>query len=203
MRLLQRFSSSLPSASGVSHDLSVFCKKVELSFNVLNLLEENFGSSLAGWEISPVNRKKGKAAAKNRRIDPLPFESVKVSVPTTDAGARDVYAEVLSRLRGILEVCRFTTGLRVELNNSSIIYSYSGSRRFQMFSNHCASRQTYHRRRERINLRSQRSQRLSRCKTQSTLTASRSLGGGRYCYPLEPGRIYGRLRALMVRCSTS
>ena len=204
MQLLQRLSSSSLSASDASHGLSMFGKKVELSFNVLNLLEESFGSSLAGGKISSVSRKKGKAAVKNRHIDPLPFDSIKLSVPTTDWEARDVYAEALSQLRGILEVCGFiVTGLRVELNSFSITYSYSGSRRFQRFSNPCTSRHTYHRKKERINLRGHRSQRLSQCKTRSTLTASRGLESGRYCYPLEPGGIYGRSRALMVRCLRS
>ena len=110
VRLLQRFSSSLlfaeyPSAADASPNLRVFCKKVELSFNVLKALEENAGSVLTGGNISAVSRGRNRAVTGVRRIDPLPFESMGLAVPTTDAEVRNAYAGVLSQLQSILEVC--------------------------------------------------------------------------------------------------
>jgi len=110
IRLLQRFSSSLLTAgyqtsADVSRDLRAFRKKVELSFSILKNIEENANGALTGEGISPTRRKKGKVATYNRRIDPLPFDSMGITVPTTDAEVRDVYIEVLSQLRSILEVC--------------------------------------------------------------------------------------------------
>ena len=109
MQLLHRFSSSLLSAKytstvNVPPNLRASGRKVELSFNVLKNLEENATGALTGRNIPPVSRKKGKAII-NRRIDPLPFDSMGISVPTTDAEVRDVYVRVLSQLRNILEVC--------------------------------------------------------------------------------------------------
>jgi len=110
MKLLQRLSSSLlfaeyPSAANAPSDLRVFWRKVERSLNVLKELEENARSAFNSGNMSPVSRKKGKQAAKNRRIDPLPFDSMGISVPTTDAEVGEVYAGVLSQLQSILEVC--------------------------------------------------------------------------------------------------
>jgi hypothetical protein len=93
-----------PSAAGVSPNLRMSCRKVEYSFNILNVLGENLNSALTGGSIPPASRKKGKVATNNRRIDPLPFDSMGIAVPTTDAEVRDVYVRVLSQLRGILEV---------------------------------------------------------------------------------------------------
>jgi len=78
---------------------------VELSFDILENLEENATGALSGGSIPPVSGKKGKVAINNRRIDPLPFDSMGISVPTTDAEVRDVYVRVLSQLQSILEVC--------------------------------------------------------------------------------------------------
>jgi hypothetical protein len=150
MQLLQRFSSALlfveyPSAADVSPNLRVFCKKVELSFEVLKVLE-NANSAPTEGNISPVSRKKGRAVNNNFHINPLPFNSMGLTVPTTDAGIRDVYVGVLSQLRGILEVCGSTTGsLRAGLNNRSTISLSSGSRCYRKFSNPHTSRQNYHR----------------------------------------------------------
>ena len=111
MQLLQKLSSSLlsakyPSTADMPPNLRAFGRKVELSFNVLENLEENATSALTGGSIPPVGRKKGKAATNNRRIDPLPFDSMGISVPTTDVEVRDTYVQVLSQLRRMLEVCR-------------------------------------------------------------------------------------------------
>ena len=110
MKLLQRLSSSLlfaeyPSAADAPPDLRVFWRKVELSFGVLKELEENANSTYTGGKISPVSRKRGKQATKNRRIDPLPFDSMGIAMPSTDVEVRDVYAGLLPQLQSILEVC--------------------------------------------------------------------------------------------------
>jgi hypothetical protein len=110
IQILERLSSSLLSANypptvNVLPNLRASQKKMELSFNVLKNLEENATGALTGGSIPPVGRKKGKAATNNRRIDPLIFDSMGISVPTTDAEVRDVYVKVLSELRSILEVC--------------------------------------------------------------------------------------------------
>ena len=106
MRLLQRFASSLlfaeyPSAADAPPDLRVFWRKVELSFDVLRNLDENTSNSTGG-NVSPVSRRKGKTV--NRRIDPLPFDSMGIAIPSTDAEVRDVYVRVLSQLQSVLEV---------------------------------------------------------------------------------------------------
>ena len=130
MRLLRRLSSSLlfaeyPSTVNSPPNLRIFLKKVELSFDILKNLEENTNSALAGGNIFPVSRKKGKAVV-NTRIDPLPFDSMGIAVPTTDAEVGDVYAEVLSRLRIILEVCGIIAdGLRVKLKKKTELSSRS------------------------------------------------------------------------------
>ena len=112
MRLLQRFSSSLasaeyPSPADASPNLRVFCRKVELSFKILRVLEDNSNNPLYGGNNSPVRRKKRKAVTNNYCFDPLPFDSMGITVPTTDAEVRDVYATVLSQLQDILEVRGF------------------------------------------------------------------------------------------------
>ena len=113
IQLLQRFSSSLLSTGhsftpDASTNLRVFRRKVELSFSVLKALGENGNSASTGRNVSLVSRKRGKAATNNRRIDPLPFGSMGIAVPTTDAEACDVCVNVLSQLQNILEVCEFT-----------------------------------------------------------------------------------------------
>lgn len=115
MRLLQRLSSSLlfaeyPSAADAPPDLRVFWKKVESSFNVLKELEEHVNGAFASGNISPTSYKRGKRSVKNRRIDPLPFDSLGISVPTTDAGVRDACIGVLAQLQKILEVRGFMIG---------------------------------------------------------------------------------------------
>lgn len=109
MRLLQRISSSLlsaehPSAAGALSKLHTFCRKVELSFDVLRVLEENFSSAFAEGNKSPVSRKKYKATTNDRRIDPFPFHSVGITIPTTDVEVRGACVVVLSQLKGILKV---------------------------------------------------------------------------------------------------
>lgn len=134
MRLLQRFSSSLlsveyPSAADVPPNLRAFWSKVELSVDILKHLQENTESLLTNKKTSPVSRKKGKTVTSNRRIDPLPFNSMRIAVPTTDVEIRNACDKVLSQLRGILEVCNFVAdSLRVKLNSPRTISLFSGSR---------------------------------------------------------------------------
>ena len=102
---------------------------MELLFNILKNLEENANDALTVGNVSPVKRKKSKTAMSIRRIDPLPFDFVGITVPTTDAEVRDVYVGVLEQLRSILEVCGFIAhSLCAELNDPSTISSFSGSR---------------------------------------------------------------------------
>lgn len=133
MKLLQRLSSSLlfaeyPSAADAPPDLRVFWRKVELSFNILKELEENANSTYTNGNISPISRKKGKQSSKNRRIDPLPFDSMGITVPNTDVEIRDVYAGVLQQLQSILEVRGYPLSACLELSGRSTISSYSENR---------------------------------------------------------------------------
>ena len=141
IRLLRRFSSSLlsteyPSAADASPKLRTFCRKVELLFGVLKVLEEDANSAFTEGSISPTNRRRGKAVTNSCCINPLPFHSMGITVPTTDVEVRGVYVGVLSQLKSILEVCGFIAGnLCVELNIYSTTSSFSGSRCYRKFSN--------------------------------------------------------------------
>ena len=146
MQVLERLSSSLlsaeyPSVADTPPNLLASGRKVEFSFKILKALQENADSTLTGGNTSPVRRKKGRTAASNPHIDPLPFDSLGISVPTTDAEVRDVHGKILSQLRNILEVCGSTTdSLSVELSRPRTISSFSGSQRFRIFSNPHTSR---------------------------------------------------------------
>ena len=175
LRLLRRLSSSLlfaeyPSAADTPKDLRVFWREVDLSFNVLKELEENANSALTSGNISPISRKKGKATSKNRRINPLPFDSIGIPVPTTDMEVRDVYVGILPQLQSILEVCvSIASGPRAELNVHSTTSSFSGSHWCQQYSNPRTPEQTY-RRKEHLP-----QQRRQRFLGQISLRAQRSL----------------------------
>ena len=141
MRVLQQFSSSLlaveyPSTSDETPNLRALRRKADLSFNVLKNLEENASVALTGEVVSLTGRKKGKAVTKIRNLDPLPFDSMGIASPTTDAEVRDVYLEVLSQLRNILEVRSFVVdGLDIELNGLRITSLSLGSQHYHGFSN--------------------------------------------------------------------
>jgi len=112
MRLLQRFSYSFlsaeyPSSADAPTDPHAYRRKVEHSFNVLKNLEENANDALTGGDVFPINRKRGKPVTINRHFDPLPFNSLGITVPTTDSEVRHVYVAVLSQLQSILKVCGF------------------------------------------------------------------------------------------------
>ena len=131
MRLLQRFSSSLlsaeyPSTADVPHNLRVFSRKVELSLDVLEHLQRSTNYALMGRNTSPVSRKRSKSVTSSRRIDPLPFNSMGISVPSTDAEVHDVYIRVLSQLRTILEVRGFIAdSLHIELKTAPALSPHS------------------------------------------------------------------------------
>lgn len=114
MRLLQRFSYSFlsveyPSAANPPTDAHAYRRKVEYSFNVLKNLEENANDALAGGSVSPIIRKRGKPVTIDRHFNPLPFNSLGITVPITDTEVRHVYVGVLSQLQSILKVCGFVT----------------------------------------------------------------------------------------------
>lgn len=109
MHLLRNFSSSLisveyPSIANELPNLREFRRTVELSFDVLRILEENADRISTRGD---VHRKRGKSVSNNRYFDPLPFDSMEVSVPTTAAEVNAVYTQVLSQLQSVLEVCDF------------------------------------------------------------------------------------------------
>lgn len=112
MKLLQRLSASLlfaeyPSAADSPPDLRAFWKKVESSFHLLKELEEHSNTS---GNLSSISHRRSKHSAKNRRIDPLPFDSMGIAVPTTDVELHDTCIGVLAQLQGILEVRGFILG---------------------------------------------------------------------------------------------
>ena len=109
MRILRRLSSSLlfaeyPSSAEAPPDLRVFWRNVEMSFNVLKELEECTNGGFCGGNTSPTSRRRSRQAFKSGRIDPLPFDSLGISVPTSDIEVRDAHIEVLGQLQSILEV---------------------------------------------------------------------------------------------------
>jgi hypothetical protein len=102
-RILQRLSQSLlfaeyPSAADVPPNLRAFRRKADLAFNVLRTLEENAGSLLTREDNTLAN---------NPHFNPLPFRSMGINVPTSTAEIRDVFVQVLSELKNVLEVCAF------------------------------------------------------------------------------------------------
>lgn len=109
MKLLQRLSYSLlfaeyPSAADAPPDLRVFWKKVESSLGVLKELEDYANGATTGPKMSSTSYNRGKRAVKSRHINPLPFDSMGMAVPTTDTEVRDACIEVLAQLHKILEV---------------------------------------------------------------------------------------------------
>ena len=111
MGLLQRLSSLLfpeysPTADAPP-DFRVFGRKVELLFNVLKELERDANDNPTNGNTSNASRKKGKQVSENRHFNPFPFNSMGITVPTTDMEARNAYVGVLTQLRSMLEVRRF------------------------------------------------------------------------------------------------
>ena len=108
VQVLWRFSSSLTSTEyptpNVAPSLHESRKKVELSFRILTILEENAGRFLKKENAFPVIRKKGKADTTNPNIDPLPFDYMGITVPAGPTEANQASVQVLSQLQSILEV---------------------------------------------------------------------------------------------------
>ena len=110
MKLLQRLSASLlfaeyPSAADAPPELAEFWRKVELSFKTLRDLEASTRNPRMGDAISPTNSKKGKSVTRRSQFDLLDSDPLAMNVPTSDTEVREARAEILSELRGILEVC--------------------------------------------------------------------------------------------------
>jgi len=127
MKLLQRLSSSLlfaeyPSAADAPPDLSVFWRKVELSFELLRDLEAGVKGSRTGEATSPISRKKGKTVARGGPVDPFRFDPLGINVPNTETEARQAHARVLSELQSILEVCGFVANIPHMVLNQSQYY---------------------------------------------------------------------------------
>ena len=112
MELLQRLSSSLLFAeysptTDAPPDFRVFGRKVELLFNVLKELERDANDNPTNGNTSNASRKKGKQVSENRHFNPFPFNSMGITVPTTDMEARNAYVGILTQLRSMLEVRGF------------------------------------------------------------------------------------------------
>lgn len=110
MKLLQRLSASLlfaeyPSAADAPPELREFWRKVELSFKTLRDLEASTRNPRMGDAISPTNRKKGKLVTRLSQFDLLDSDPLAMNVPASGTEVREARAEILSELRGILEVC--------------------------------------------------------------------------------------------------
>ena len=115
VQILQRLSRSLlsveyPSSTDVPPNLRAFRKKVDLSFSVLRALEENVGHFPTGGDTSCVGHNEDTVPTSNPHIDSLPFDSMGITVPTSAAEIRDVYVQVLSQLKSVLEVCVLVVG---------------------------------------------------------------------------------------------
>ena len=110
MKLLQRLSASLlfaeyPSAADAPPELAGFWRKVELSFKTLRDLEASTRNLRIGDTIPPTNSKRGKTVTRRSQVDLLSSDPLAMNVPTNDTEVREARAEILSELRGILEVC--------------------------------------------------------------------------------------------------
>ena len=185
VRILQRLSQSLlsveyPSDSDVPPDLRTFRRRVDLSFSVLRTLGETVDHLP---ESSPL--------VYNHHIHQLPFRSVGVVAPTSVAEAYDVYGQVLSHLKTILEVCVFMIGdPPMKLNGSSTIYSFSGTHHIPRFSEFHTPRRHYHQKVLNYTPR-----------LHSTSMVSKVSESGRYCCQQGPKKIYRISSEMTVRCS--
>ena len=114
VKILEKLSSSLvavnyPPTVNVYPSLCESRRKVQLSFRILEALG---GAGNLLPKGSRVDRKKGKVITKNHNIDPVLFDSMGITVPTTTMELRGVYTKILSQLRGTLEVCVFIASTR-------------------------------------------------------------------------------------------
>ena len=150
LHILQRLSHSLlsveyPSASDVPPNLRAFRRKVDLSFDVLRALEKNVGHHSVGGDASLVSPEKDKALTDDSYVDPPPLRSVGVAAPTSAAEVHDMYVQILSQVKSILEVRTFVAGDSfMKLNNYSTTYSFSRIRYIPRFSEFRSPRRHHH-----------------------------------------------------------
>ena len=109
IELLKRLSSSLMSVEGVStaehrNELREFRRKVGLSLNVLKELGGCADQASVGVNVSPISHKRPKAPSRRVQLDPGPFDSMGIAVPTTEDEVRAVCGDILPRLQSILGV---------------------------------------------------------------------------------------------------
>ena len=140
LHILQRLSHSLlsveyPSASDVPPNLRAVRRKVNLSFDALRALGEGVGHLSVGGDASLVSPEKDKALTDDSYVDPPPLRSVGVAAPTSAAEVHDMYVQILSQVKSILEVRTFVAGDSfMKLNNYSTTYSFSRIRYIPRFS---------------------------------------------------------------------
>ena len=109
VELLKRLSSSLTSVEGVStaehrNELREFRRKVGLSLNVLKELGGCTDQASVGANMPPISHTGSKAPSRRVQLDPDPFDSMGIAVPTTEDEVRAVCGDILPRLQSILGV---------------------------------------------------------------------------------------------------
>ena len=109
VRLLQRLSSSLQSAEVAlttqhRNEFREFRSKAGQSMAVLKELAKCADRGSADTNTPATGRKKSKAPAKHIRLDPHPFDCMRISVPVTDGEASVVRVDVLLQLQNVLRV---------------------------------------------------------------------------------------------------
>jgi len=109
IKLLQRLSSSLTSVEGIStaehrNELREFRRKVGLSLNVLKELGGYANRTSVGTNVSTTDRKRAKAVARHPKLDPHPFDCMRIEVPMTEDQVHVVCGDILRLLQNALGV---------------------------------------------------------------------------------------------------
>jgi hypothetical protein len=109
IKLLQRLSSSLLSVEVVStaehrNELREFRRTAGLSLSVLKELAGCAGRASVDVSAPSVSRKKSKAPTRHIRLDPHPFDCMRIAVPVTEVEVRAVCVDILPQLQNILRV---------------------------------------------------------------------------------------------------
>lgn len=109
IKLLQRLSSSLMPVEKVvtaerRSESRESLRKVDLALDILEELGKCADRAPVDVNVSPTSRKKPKALTRHLKLDPCPFDSMGIAVPTTDHEVRVAYDDILLRLQGILGV---------------------------------------------------------------------------------------------------
>jgi len=109
VQLLQRLSSSLTSAEGVSttehrQELRESRRKVGLYLDVLKELGGYVDRTSVGENVSPISRKRPKAPARRTQLDPHPFDCMGIAVPVTEGEVRAACGDILPQLQSMLGV---------------------------------------------------------------------------------------------------